>query len=385
MIVFYRATLLTLLAAFLVGTVSAAPVKLRDLRLWHSPEGTRLVFDISAPVEQHRLFQLDNPARVVIDLSNVEFDGRLPKAEATGPLIKRIRSGRPDSRRTRFVLDLAARVSPKSFQLRPSGGYGHRLVIDVQRRYTKVSRPPPKAAPKRPGRKEFVIAIDAGHGGEDFGAIGLRKTAEKHVVLQIAHRLRRLVDQGPGMRSVMVRTGDYYVSLRRRLEIARQNRADLFVSIHADAFPNRKVRGSSVYALSQRGASSETAKWLAERENKSDLAGGIALNQVKDSALAFTLLDLAMTQTIKDSLDLGDEVLGQLKRVGKVHSRRVEQAGFVVLKSPDIPSILVETAYISNPTEEKLLRSSRYQDKIARAIFNGLKQYARSQALLARR
>jgi len=223
-------------------------------------------------------------------------------------------------------------------------------------------------------RRDLIVAIDAGHGGEDPGAIGKRGTREKNIVMSISRKLEKLVNKQAGMKAVMIRNGDYYVSLRNRTKKARKANADVFVSIHADAFRNNKARGSSVFILSKRGASSETARWLAAKENSSDLAGGVSLDD-KDDLLAKVLLDLSQTATIEGSSSVADRVLKGLKNIGKTHKKQVERAGFVVLKSPDIPSILVETGFISNHAEEKKLRTSKYQKKLAKAIFTGVNAY----------
>jgi N-acetylmuramoyl-L-alanine amidase len=268
---------------------------------------------------------------------------------------------------------MKARVRPKSFLLKPNNAYGHRLVIDLFHQGKKSTQSKVERQVAR-GQRDVVVAIDAGHGGEDPGAKGHRGTREKDIVLAIARKLEKLVNAEPGMRAVMIRDGDYYLSLRKRIKKARKQRADLFISIHADAFHNPKARGSSVYVLSKRGASSEAAKWLANSENQADLIGGVSLDD-KDDLLASVLLDLSQTATIEASLDVGSSILGGLKQIGKVHKHRVQQAGFVVLKSPDIPSVLVETAFISNPTEEKRLRTSSYQRKMARAMMRGIRNY----------
>lgn len=350
---------------------SAAPATVQGLRMWRAPDHTRFVFDVSGPVE-HNVFTLDNPHRVVVDLDDATLHKRLPAPDTSGPYLRNVRTGNPKPGTLRIVFDLKTKVSPKSFLLPPSGGYGHRLVIDMYSAGDGGSiLPEPPPSPKR---HQAIIAVDAGHGGEDPGAIGSRGTREKDVVLKIARELERMIRADPDMVPVMVRTGDYYVSLRKRTAIARKAGADLFVSIHADAFPKRYVRGSSVFALSQRGASSETARWLADQENAADLAGGVSLRD-KDELLAQVLLDLSMTRTVADSIEFGEDVLAELQGLGKVHSDRVEQAGFVVLKSPDIPSLLVETAFISNPHEEQLLRRADHRSKLARAIHEGIRRY----------
>ncbi len=367
-----RALLLGLFALMCAETSLAASVTLRNLRVWHGPDHSRLVFDLSGAA-RHNVFSLSAPERVVIDIRDAAFAGVLPAPATTGPFVAGIRSGRPDPGTLRFVLDLRQRVTPRAFVLGPNAIYGHRLVIDLVASAKAVSTAAPRAAPRT---GDLVVAIDPGHGGEDPGALGARGTREKDVVLSIARELVRQINATPGMRAVLTRDGDYYVSLRRRTAIARERGAHLFVSLHADAFPQRNVRGSSVYALSQGGASSETARWLADKENAADLAGGVSLHD-KEDLLAHVLLDLSMTKTIELSIDFAKNVLSELARVGPVHSRRVEQAGFVVLKSPDIPSVLVETAYISNPNEEKQLRSRAYQRRVAAAVVEGIKRHHR--------
>jgi N-acetylmuramoyl-L-alanine amidase len=287
------------------------------------------------------------------------------------------------------VLDLSGNVKPKSFLLKPHKSYGHRLVIDLQKKaLQKTAKTRTSPVLKKNQQRDLVIAIDAGHGGEDPGAIGHRGTREKDVVMAIARKLERLISRQRGMRAVMVRDSDYYIGLRKRVEIARKHKADMFISIHADAFHNKSAKGASVYALSQRGASNETARWLAESENASDFIGGVSLED-KDDLLTSVLLDLSMNGKVEASLELGDYVLSELKGVSRVHKRNVGQAGFAVLKSPDIPSILVETAFISNPSEEKKLRSPSYQQKMAESILKGVRTYfARNEVpgtLLAQR
>ncbi len=367
-----------ILLLLIAATGQAAPVAVQNLRMWQAPDETRLVFDIAAPVE-HTVFTLTSPDRVVIDLKNASLSRPLAQPTVEDKVLAEIRSAVRPNGDLRVVLDLKTRVRPKSFLLRPNRSYGHRLVLDLRKGDGRVL---PRKASAWQGRgklRDVVVAIDAGHGGEDPGATGRRGTREKDVVLAIARELERQMMREPGMRPVMVRTGDYYIRLRKRIEIARAERADLFVSIHADAFRDRRVRGSSVYALSQNGATSEAARWLAERENSADLIGGVSLDD-KDDLLASVLLDLSQTATIEASLDIGDEVLEGLKRLGKTHKPRVQQAGFAVLKSPDIPSILVETAFISNPQEEKRLRDPRHQRRLATAILKGVRAYFRTHA-----
>lgn len=371
-------------ALWFVPLVASAAVTVQNLRQWRAPDHTRLVFDLSGPLEHH-VYTLSDPNRIAIDLDGAELAGSLPELDSSGPLLAAVRSGRPDGGTLRIVLDLKAPAQVRTFVLGPAGSYGHRLVIDLTDAATvatdeaKPESEPvrePKRAPVGTKPKLLVVAIDAGHGGEDPGALGRRyRTREKDVTLAIAKELARLVNQKPGMRAMLIRDGDYYVGLRNRFYKARSQRADLFISIHADAVPGRQATGSSVYALSEKGASDATTRMLAERENASDLIGGVSLND-KDEMLAKVLLDLSHTKTMQDSLTFAGDLLGELKRVGPIHSNRVRQAGFAVLKAPDIPSVLIETAFISNPAEEKKLRSPRFQRELAQGILNGIQRYA---------
>jgi N-acetylmuramoyl-L-alanine amidase len=325
------------------------------------------VLDLSGAV-QHQLFTLRDPERVVIDIANARLARHIPTAGQG--LVKEIRTGaREDG--LRVVLDMGERVQAKSFLVEPNEAYGHRLVIDLSTAQQQAVRVP--HAPVGADR-DIVIAVDAGHGGDDPGAIGRSGTHEKTVVLAIARALARRINEEPGMRAVLVRDGDYFVTHRDRMLKARQQRADLFISIHADAYKDRSVSGSSVYVLSARGASNEAARWLAEKQNASDLIGGVSLAD-KDDVLASVLLDLSQTASITASTTAAERVLAELDRVGEVRKRAVQHAGFIVLKSPDIPSMLVETAYISNPGEERRLRSPGHQDKLANAIHSGIREY----------
>ena len=363
----------------LIGLVMPAwaDVQVKGVRMWPAPDNTRLVFDLSDPVD-HSLFSLKTPDRIVIDLKDAKFPGQLPDFDFTNSYIKHVRYAARKGNALRFVLDLNAQVRPKSFVLKPHGEYGHRLVIDL---FDAEQAAPPKSLPNqesRPGRaREVIIAIDAGHGGEDPGAIGRKGTREKDVVLAIARKLERLLQQEPGMRPVMIRDGDYYVGLRDRVEKARQYQADLLISIHADAFNDHRARGSSVYVLSDRGASSEAARFLAQSENSADLIGGVSLDD-KDDLLKLVLVDMVKNSTIEDSHDVAARVLRDLRHVNTLHKNRVEQAAFRVLKSPDVPSILIETAFISNPEGERKLRSSRHQHALANAILGGVRSYFHS-------
>jgi N-acetylmuramoyl-L-alanine amidase len=348
--------------------------QIAGVRLWTAPDHTRLVFDASAPAE-HKVFTLQNPDRLVIDLDGASLGEDFDAASVADRHLKGMRHAvRPDGT-LRVVLDLKRAVRPKTFLLKPNASYGHRLVVDLYP--VEATRTPrvAKTTKDLERARDVVVAIDAGHGGEDPGAIGSKfGTKEKTVTLEIARRLKRLVDAQPGMRGELTRTGDYFIGLRKRMALARKHRADLFVSIHADAFRDKRVRGASVFVLSRRGASSEAARWLAARENASDLVGGVSLDD-KDDVLASVLLDLSQSATQHASLSAATQVYKQLGKVGKTHGRRVQQAGFMVLKSPDIPSILVETGFISNPDEERNLRDPGQQERMAKAIMRGVQVY----------
>jgi len=382
-----------------------AGVEIRNMRMWPAPDHTRVVFDVTAPVK-HKMFSLKKPDRFVIDLPNVRMGIMPPKPMQSDPLLRGIRFAFHKRRDLRVVLDLKRPVYPKSFLLKPNRNYGHRLVIDLFRDPPKSAKskssakkslsskspapkPPLKLKKRKPLKlRKAIVAIDPGHGGEDPGASGRFGTREKDVVLAIGKKLKILLNKQRGIRAFLVRDGDYYVGLKKRTKIARDGKADLFVSIHADAFRDPMVYGSSVYVLSRNGASSEAAKWLADRENSADLVGGVSLDD-KDDLLASVLLDLSQTATLNASVDLGANVLNELKKLGKTHKPKVQRGGFVVLKSPDIPSILVETAFISNPHEERRLKSTKHQWRVAKAILAGIRRYFKNHGppdtLLAKR
>ncbi|MBT8143374.1 MAG: N-acetylmuramoyl-L-alanine amidase, partial [Gammaproteobacteria bacterium] len=327
---------------------------------------TRVVFELSAPVD-HRVFSLKDPERVVIDLTGARMNASMPPA--TGA-VAAVRSGKRETG-LRIVLDLAvAGVRPRSVMLPPLESGGHRLVVDL----VNADSNPVATVVAPPVRRDVLVAIDPGHGGQDPGAVGAKGTYEKNVVMEIARRLKAQVDAQPGMRAILTRDSDSFISHRERMRRAREQRADFFISIHADAFNDKRVRGSSVYALSTRGATSEAAHWLAERENAADLIGGVKLDD-KDEMLASVLLDLSQTASISASLKAGSMILTELAKVNQIRRRSVQQANFLVLKSPDIPSVLVETAFISNSEEEKRLRDPAYQDKLAHAILRGIQAY----------
>ncbi|MBK5969548.1 MULTISPECIES: N-acetylmuramoyl-L-alanine amidase [Thiorhodovibrio] len=388
----YRLVITVLLISLLSLSSSASPrVELLGARLSSQDEMTRLVLDTSGPVVEHNIFTLDSPDRLVLDLAGIGLAGSLRQPTASNPLLARIRSGERPGESLRIVLDLKRKVRVKSFCLQPDGRHGYRLVVDLTPKSELEARQDALAAASRdlsdhPSVKQrsvklkardVVIAIDAGHGGKDPGAIGAHGTREKDVTLSIARNLARLVDKEPGMRAAMIRDSDRFVILGERIRIARKHRADLFVSIHADAFRDRSVRGSSVFTLSERGATSEAAKWLAKKENEVDLLAGIDLGK-SNQEVAGVLMNMTQNMTMEHSLLAAKPVLEQLGHLGKMHQSRIQSAGFAVLKAPDIPSMLVETAFISNPEEEKRLRTPGFQQKVAEAILSGIKHYFNS-------
>jgi len=357
---------------------AARKVVVKNIRYYSNRNTYSVIFDLNAPV-RHKIFTLDKPQRVVIDVSNASISQALRKPGSNSPLIKDIRYAARNNKDLRVVIDLTKKISPKSFLLPPNENLGYRLLVELHSQNKKI--PEPTVSETKPPKKlrDVIIAIDAGHGGKDPGAIGRRyKTKEKDVVLAIARRLESLVKKEKGMRPVMTRNKDVFLPLRTRIKRAREQRADIFISIHADAAPNRRVRGSSVYVLSERGASSEMARVLAEQENKADLRGGILDD--KEEPVARLLVDLLRNATIEASVDLAEGMLGELKQAGRIHSPKVEQAGFVVLKSLDIPSVLVETAYLSNSKDEARLRSKSHQYRIAKTLLQGIRNYLQDNA-----
>ena len=359
--------------------IAAAPVNIENIRIWAAPENTRVVFDMTGPVE-HTLTNLTDPFRAAIDLDQTELKNSLTQPGNADRYIRRLRSANHENN-LRVVFDLKKYALTKIFQLPPNEKYGHRLVIDIfgEEEQIQTAQIDSEIDVSESAPRDIVIAVDAGHGGEDPGSIGSAGTYEKHIALSLAKKLANKINKVQGMRAVLIREGDYYLSLRDRITKARQNSADLFLSIHADSFKDPRVSGSSVYVLSQRGASSEHARWLAEKENASDLIGGVRLEN-KDDVLASVLLDLSQTASLEASIDVADRVLGGLRKVGKLHKPRVESAAFAVLKSPDIPSVLIETAYISNPAEEKRLKNPKHQDVLTSALLSGLEGYFRNNA-----
>lgn len=406
------------LIALLSSSSLASAAELRDLRLWDGPDSTRLVFDLNGEV-QHKVFTLDHPDRVVIDISNIDRKSAadfINKAALKG-VVTKLRYGARDDGATRVVLEVSKPVDPKSFSIQPNGGYGYRLVVDLfnvgAAAAPAVSSAPvaatpspatpapavAAAAPAKPAapvappaaaqsasiskpsvrltEKPIVIAVDAGHGGEDPGAHGPTGVLEKDVSLAIAKRLARLINDQPGMKAVLTRDGDYYVGLRERVQKARKAQADLFISVHCNALTRPEMHGTAVYVLSPHGATNEQSRWLANQENSADMVGGIDI-QDKDHELAAVLIDLSQSATMEASFDLGSRMLGSLGQINNLQKDKVQQAGFVVLKAPDIPSVLVETAFITNPVEEKQLASAEYQQQMAESMLDGVKGYFQS-------
>jgi N-acetylmuramoyl-L-alanine amidase len=425
-----RAVRLTLLSCLLWLPSAFAEISVTAARIWPAQDYTRLTLESNQPI-RYNLFTLSNPQRLVVDLDDVEINATLNelagKVGNDDPYIRSVRIGRFKPGVIRLVLDLKEEVKPQLFSLRPVAEYGHRLVLDVyplvavdplmalvQQGETKLATgepvasapaetpsadaipglalpaepvaPPDRLAPlarTELSNRTLLIAVDAGHGGEDPGARGRRGTREKDVTLAIARRLKAQIDDTPGMRAILIRDGDYFIPLGVRVEKAEKAHADLFVSIHADAFTRSHARGSSVFALSQHGATSASARLLAKKENEADLIGGVNIAE-KDPYLVRTLLDLKQTAAISDSLKLARHVLKEVGEINTLHRGRVEQAGFAVLKSPEIPSILVETAFISNPSEEQRLKDDAYQEKMASAMLGGIKRYFAQNPALSR-
>lgn len=359
----------------------ASATQIRNARLWRSDDKLRLVFDLSGPV-QYKTFSLSAPQRLIIDLSGANLSGDFSQLALGNTVIRSIRSGHFGQGDTRIVLDLSGPVQLNSFLLPPQDGQGHRLVLDLktaaplQITATPLDKPEPvtdKAHPKR----DIIVVVDPGHGGKDPGAVGAKGEREKDVVLSIAQLLAKRLKREKGFDVKLVRNDDFFVPLRKRVEIARKHKADMFISVHADAAPRLTASGASVYCLSEGGATSATARFMAQRENGADLLGATSLLNLKDKdpMLAGVILDMSMNATIAASLQLGSTVLGSLAGITTLHQKRVEQAGFAVLKSPDVPSILVETGFISNARDSQRLVTARHQQAVADGLFEGLQRY----------
>ena len=387
--------ILLLISSF--NSFSANEVK--ETRLWPAPDYTRITIESSAKINNDQMM-LKNPERIVIDLKGISVNKALKdlssKLKQNDPNILNIRVGQFTPKVSRIVIDLKKSARVKIFSLPPVAPYKDRLVIDVypasndklsnllnkieKKQIEQKKTPVIKEKPKK--KKQVVVAIDAGHGGEDPGAIGKYGTKEKKIVLQIAKKLSKLINADPKMKAYLVRDSDYFIPLKKRVSKARKVKADIFISIHADAFRKRNVNGSSVFALSEKGATSAFAKFIANKENEADLIGGVSIDD-KDPLLAKTLLDLSQSATINDSLKLANFVLKEIKKVNNLHKKYPEQAGFAVLKAPDIPSILIEAAFLSNPQEEKQLKTAKFQNKLAKAIYLGTKEYIKSGVSIA--
>ena len=355
--------------------------QIRNARLWRSDDKLRLVFDLSGPV-QYKTFSLSAPERLIIDLSGANFSGDFSQLALDNSVIRAIRSGHFGQDDSRIVLDLSGPVQLNSFLLPPQDGQGHRLVLDL-----KAIAPLQIAAPasekhepvtdKTHPKRDIIVVVDPGHGGKDPGAVGAKGEREKDVVLSIAQLLAKRLKREKGFDVKLVRNDDFFVPLRKRVEIARKHKADMFISVHADAAPRLTASGASVYCLSEGGATSATARFMAQRENGADLLGATSLLNLKDKdpMLAGVILDMSMNATIAASLQLGNTVLGSLAGITTLHQKRVEQAGFAVLKSPDVPSILVETGFISNARDSQRLVTARHQQAVADGLFEGLQRY----------
>jgi N-acetylmuramoyl-L-alanine amidase len=365
-------------AAFaLPFSVSAAQI--RNARLWRSDEKLRLVFDLSGPVH-YKTFTLSTPERLIIDVSGANLSGDFSQLALNGTVIRSIRSGPFGQGDTRIVLDLINPVRLNSFLLAPQDGQSHRLVLDLfSAKTTPVTAMVPRETPKIGAhpKRDIIVVVDPGHGGKDPGAVGAKGEREKDVVLSIAQLLGKRLKKEKGFDVKLVRNDDFFVPLRKRVEIARQHKADMFISVHADAAPRLTASGASVYCLSEGGATSATARFMAQRENGADLLGATSLLNLrdKDPMLAGVILDMSMNATIAASLQLGNTVLGSLAGITTLHQKRVEQAGFAVLKSPDVPSILVETGFISNVRDSQRLVTARHQQAVADGLFEGLQRY----------
>jgi len=356
-----------------VVAFGATPIKIESIRIWPAPENSRIVFDLSAKPE-FSYFTLKSPDRLVIDFKQSENHVPLAELAETDPRVKKIRTSRTRAKgTTRIVLDLAQNFDHSVFPLAPAGQYGDRLVVDLYDR----SQPKPVVAATSNNNRDVIIAIDAGHGGEDPGSIGARGTYEKRVTLAIAKKLQQLINQTKGMHAVMTRSGDYYVDLDKRTEIARRKHADFLVSIHADAFSSPRPHGSSVWVVSGKRVENELARWLVNREKNSELlgGGGGVIKHTHDDNLAYMLADMNKDHSLEVSIATAQNVVQQLKHVTKLHKRTPQHASFAVLKASDIPSILVETGFISNYKEEQRLKNNRHQQQLADAIFKGVKHY----------
>jgi len=370
----YMLTILMVLSTF---ALQASTSNIQGIRFWQSPDKTRVVFDMSAS-PKHQLLLLKNPHRVVIDIEDGQLDVDLAKVNVNSTLIEQIRTSRSaKNNMLRIVFDLKRAVEPNSFTLKPIQNVGNRLVVDLKEPQKKIVAERGVTRASDLQKHDIFIVIDAGHGGEDPGASGYRGSKEKVITLSIAQKLATVINQQKGMRAELSRKGDYYLSLKKRTEIARKKGADLFLSIHADAFRSRKVRGSSVWVLSDKGADSEVGLWLEQRENNADLLGGVesvALNNYEPE-VAEVLLKIQTERSVRLSHSIANNIIGELGKIMVLHNKKPRKAGFVVLKNPAVPSILVETGFISNANDEKNLRSKKFQNKLANSIVKGIHTY----------
>ena len=366
--------LLTIGLLIVTGQVFAH-VEIKGIRIWPSPESTRVVFDLNKSVK-YQVQSLESPDRVIIDFEDAKLIAKIAQVSLGKTGISKIRSGRQANNNLRIVLELNQKIKPKYFLLAANEVYGPRLVIDLESNNKQqiLALFDLDAITKVPKPQDFIIAIDPGHGGEDPGAVGPRGTKEKDVALAIARHLKDMINQQPGMDAFLTRNGDYYIGLRERMRRARNKNADLFISIHADAYNNTKADGASVFVLTSKHATSEAARWLAASENRADLVGGVSLDD-KSDVLASVLLDLSQTANAKASLEAASVILRSLGKNTNLHKPYVEKAGFMVLRAPDVPSILVESGFISNPKTELKLRDKHYQQKIAGSIMQGIQEY----------
>lgn len=371
---FYFYIQLVLLVSISLGwAASSYAAEVSGIRFWQDPEKTRLVFDVSEEVS-YKLFTLKSPHRLVVDIHNASLKLDVSQVEIPDSLAEKIRASQKEGK-LRLVVDLKKPIETSDFLLKPTQNFGHRLVVDLTDKEIQHSVTKTADTALKDKDRDIIIAIDAGHGGEDPGALGTNKTREKNITLAVAKKLAAAINAEKGMKAILTRDKDYYVSLRKRTDIARQYKADLFVSLHADAFTDKSVRGASVWVLSPKGANSEIGRWLEQGENSSDLAGGVDISG-RDPLVAQVLLDLSMHYSVGASISAAERVYDAMSRsLPKMHKKEVQKAAFVVLKMPDIPSMLVEMAFISNPNEESQLNNTGHQNGLSTAILSGIKAY----------
>lgn len=379
---FFRRWALGMALCMLIPAVAqAAERSVTDVRLWAAPDHTRVVFDLNRAVD-YRVFRLSSPERIVVDMRGTALHAKLAGVDTNGSVVRSFRYGNPERGVLRVVMSVREQIQPRSFLLKPMQGKPYRLVVDLMRR----QKPEDEAitADQVRARKKITIAVDAGHGGEDPGAIGRHGLKEKNVTLAIAKRLAREINRQPGMRAVLTRKGDYFVPLQERVRLARKAKANLMISVHADSVRDKRVSGASVYMLSEKGASDHMAAMLARKENAADAIGGVMPGQVEDPMVNRILADLVKRDTLNSAELLAEEMLKRISRVGPIKYKAPKRARFVVLGAPEIPSVLVEVDYISNPHRERLLRSSRHRRQLAEALLNASESFLRRQGRLKR-